>query len=498
MKTLFLHIGTMKTGTSFLQSFLGNNRKALSKLGCVHPEMPFAGEFATAGPNRNGHFITCAERARLHGDDAQAASLLARGLAVVDGMLGDIDAVTLSDESLFKLCADDAQSVLGPVVEHASRAGYAVRVVVYLRRQDTYVASRYAQQIKAGNTYKSPREWYEEGIVELDYHKVLVAVASVVGTENVIVRTYERDRIEAAGGIHLDFLDAIGITFKGDPDELFEMGPKDVNPSLSPNLVALMRVVNSVTTNRHHDPYSVFSHAIRHCQLVDQSPKRHMVIPSAVARELIAIHAPDNARVASEFLHIDGPLFDETVEEPEPWHFDNAQMSRDVVRYFQQASRLQERVAARLAADGEGAGASGAAERPSQDDTEFLVDGGWMQWCRGTVVPEGDFEEAVREIARFFALRQRAVSAGEEVEHLSDGDVACLVREVLVRAGLGLEASLVTQNVIDVLRGEVRRLTEAQHSLEQQLDEARGASVGARLGNLPSRCIRRVLGGATS
>lgn len=40
MKTFTLHIGTEKTGTTTLQSFLSKNRDALSKQGIIYPKSP--------------------------------------------------------------------------------------------------------------------------------------------------------------------------------------------------------------------------------------------------------------------------------------------------------------------------------------------------------------------------------------------------------------------------------------------------------------------------
>ena len=56
MKTVYLHIGMPKTGTTALQMFLPLNEEALSQNGFSYPLMPF--EFENIGKRRNAHFLT--------------------------------------------------------------------------------------------------------------------------------------------------------------------------------------------------------------------------------------------------------------------------------------------------------------------------------------------------------------------------------------------------------------------------------------------------------
>ena len=56
MKTLYLHIGTPKTGTSALQSFLLSNSELLESRGACYRQMPW--EYPRdASQRRNGHFL---------------------------------------------------------------------------------------------------------------------------------------------------------------------------------------------------------------------------------------------------------------------------------------------------------------------------------------------------------------------------------------------------------------------------------------------------------
>lgn len=57
MKTLYLHIGTPKTGTTSIQEFMVCSREALQKHGICYPDIQK--KFANISPNRNGHFLVC-------------------------------------------------------------------------------------------------------------------------------------------------------------------------------------------------------------------------------------------------------------------------------------------------------------------------------------------------------------------------------------------------------------------------------------------------------
>ena len=55
MKTLYIHVGTPKTGTTAIQSFLLDNQEVLAKKGYCYSLMPFAYP-GKASRRRNAHF----------------------------------------------------------------------------------------------------------------------------------------------------------------------------------------------------------------------------------------------------------------------------------------------------------------------------------------------------------------------------------------------------------------------------------------------------------
>ena len=56
MKTLYIHIGTPKTGTTSIQNFCGLNREKLKEQGVLYPIMNY--HYERKSVNRNGYFLT--------------------------------------------------------------------------------------------------------------------------------------------------------------------------------------------------------------------------------------------------------------------------------------------------------------------------------------------------------------------------------------------------------------------------------------------------------
>lgn len=55
MKTLYIHVGTSKTGSTALQTFCAKNRKILETNGFYYPAFPIKYDYV--GKARNGHFL---------------------------------------------------------------------------------------------------------------------------------------------------------------------------------------------------------------------------------------------------------------------------------------------------------------------------------------------------------------------------------------------------------------------------------------------------------
>ena len=140
MKTLYLHIGLPKTGTSAIQSFLMANPEVLEKQGYCYKPVPFS--YPKISKNRNCHFLvdnSYDEEGNY--DAAQTRAKQEEGMQFVLNWFETYDSVILSDEALWVSSTRKAENPLDLVVEYSKKYNFALKVIVYIRRQDDLISS---------------------------------------------------------------------------------------------------------------------------------------------------------------------------------------------------------------------------------------------------------------------------------------------------------------------------------------------------------------------
>jgi hypothetical protein len=235
---LVLHIGTGKTGTTSIQSFMNANRSRLAELGFLYPRTPgkvrhtrislsvLPEENLERAPawHRQGFASVTEFREDVH-------RRLRRELAKAD-----LPHAILSDEALF-----GAKPIaLERIRQLTDELARSVELLVYLRRQDDHLASRYQQVVKVGETRR-----LEERVRAIDlsgfydYRAKLARWQKAMGSATFVVRRFERASF-ADGSLHQDFLNAVGVDARA--DELEQV--TQLNESLDAEAVELLRILN--------------------------------------------------------------------------------------------------------------------------------------------------------------------------------------------------------------------------------------------------------------
>ena len=145
---LVLHIGSGKTGTSSVQHLLSQNRERLAELGTLYPQSP-----GRARHVRLGLFIRpdaelvnqISWHERDYSSPAEFREDFQHKLFAEINSSG-LTRVLLSDEALYGSTVE-ALKRLRAFTDEIARS---IRLVVYLRRQDDHVCSRYQQVVKTG------------------------------------------------------------------------------------------------------------------------------------------------------------------------------------------------------------------------------------------------------------------------------------------------------------------------------------------------------------
>jgi hypothetical protein len=207
-RVCFVHVGTHKTGTTAIQHFLAANRKLLGDGGLYYPRSGWL------SPDLPGHHNVAFE---LAGDASFDPALGSLADVVGEFAAAGMPRVCLSSENFEYLhVREDALLALRDAI---AAAGYRPQIVAYVRSQDEYAESLFAELVKHGMlaTFDSfLADVAEHGLVRydqawafrFDYAKLLDPFAAVFGADAMIVRGYRNDA--APESLIQDFLDTVG------------------------------------------------------------------------------------------------------------------------------------------------------------------------------------------------------------------------------------------------------------------------------------------------
>lgn len=239
-KTLYLHVGHFKTGTTALQVFFARNSSLFASLGI---------DYATTN---------------LHNAKQSAyAFVLLQAVGVKTLMHGFTSPLTPEEmwEGLFDYVrASKSPSVLvsseefmrlGAFPEAAARlrsivdtygAGVEIKVIAYLRSPQAHLKSWYNQLVKMGRVmpdFTSSLQGEIESI-HIDYQQAIAPWVELFGQSNVILRHYAPLR-DDPGSLFRDFLSIFGLEVPGG----LEFPKGDPNPRLDDRLLNLVRLMQN-------------------------------------------------------------------------------------------------------------------------------------------------------------------------------------------------------------------------------------------------------------
>ena len=245
MKTLYLHIGTTKTATTSIQRFLEENKDVLQKYGYCFPDSLHV--YPRANKRRNAHFLVAkvwdADGSR---NQSKEKEYFEEGLQQIRTAFGTYDHVILTDESIWHALSYSKKSLLQELKKEADKQQYQIKVIVYLRRQDGLLISRWNQEVKQNfnsaavmtcEEYLAASEKKEKKIYQ--YAQKLDEIAAVIGKNNLIVRRFSPKSWKDGSIIH-DFMHEIGL----DVTEEFQELEESENLRLDKNTTEIKRILN--------------------------------------------------------------------------------------------------------------------------------------------------------------------------------------------------------------------------------------------------------------
>lgn len=202
MARLVIHIGTHKTGTTFLQHKLAHTRPWLSERGFVYPD------FGTPA-----HHLLVAHWVGLRRELAWCSDPPAVWKALASEHVASHRTIVLSSEEFSRITENRADF---NAIRSWFREFESVRLICYLRDQISYLQSIYTEVSKAINP-PPPHAMVDEAIrtgmftgVALGYKRLADVLAAQMPLEDVTFCNYH-DACAAEGGLLGHFLRQLGL-----------------------------------------------------------------------------------------------------------------------------------------------------------------------------------------------------------------------------------------------------------------------------------------------
>lgn len=305
-KTVYLHIGLTKTGSSSIQHFLYQNRSELLKQGLYYPislthgyaHHVMANYFRTH-TNHQPDFIKSLYKSQEQWDKAIHAEIEKLRVAPADEILLSSEAFRLADPALLAEVFHD----------------FHVRIIIFLRRQDIWLESSYNQNAKMRVLNQRDMNDHLEGARwMLDYPKFLAPWESTFGRENITVVPFEKDNLK--GGLEATFLSLLGRHTTAE-----FVFPGVINAKLSRECVAYLEQRFTAGERQTANYYKVLTALERFSTRYPDRPE-HLCMTSPQQRlRILESFSSGNAEVATKYLPgADGQLFrDPPPCVTEPW-----------------------------------------------------------------------------------------------------------------------------------------------------------------------------------
>ncbi len=333
MRTLYVHIGTPKTATTSIQMFCVENQSILNEQGYSYPLLDFT--YPHVANRRNGHFLA-GWLYKLNGEEdvEKEQELWDEGLAMVHREFEKYDNVILSDENLWHASNGQKFPYWAKLMQDAKEHDYQVKIVVYIRRQDTLANSWLSQQVKEGWNTNATIKWdsfqRKTRKVVFNYYLLLEKIAEVTGRENIIVRIFDRGKFKGKDHtIFSDFLEAIGVDYTDD----FKITEEEANRSLTGNSQEILRIINTILPD-DVDVRVLVRESAQDCENYKDPQDNFVMFSEEEFNKFMGRYEKWNKALAKDYLDQDEPLFDMKRKEGERWTPENRFMYEDIVRFF--------------------------------------------------------------------------------------------------------------------------------------------------------------------
>jgi hypothetical protein len=300
-----LHIGTGKAGSSSIQAFLRDNRERLAELGHLYPKTPGNTRHLRMSlfAKSDEELVSSPEWHRVRQSDPARFRKAFRRRLVSEIESSGLSRVLFSDEVLF----GSSEQSLQRLGRFTDRIAESLRLVVYLRRQDDHMVSRYQQGVKIGWVQRLD-EWARQDDMSGLYHydARLRMWERLLQPSALVVRRFEPGRF-VDDSLYQDFLEAAGIDARAQD---LEPVAAPVNESLDAESVEFLRLLNLYRVENEAATAGLIDNRSLNRRLAQASTGPTLTLPGSFLDEFMARWEESNRRVARDFMNDEtGRLF---------------------------------------------------------------------------------------------------------------------------------------------------------------------------------------------
>jgi len=306
-KTIYLHLGTYKTATTFLQYVLWHNFK--DPAGPVY--YPRAGTYGMAH-----HYLPSPEFPGWMNGVTQSEYEAAWDRLLTDINGSKADLIIISSEMFCSLFEDSIDFIRKTLKD------YPLRAIIYFRPQDQFISSLAAQFIKGCNYKPAYYTDLDKGIYKIstdkrfDYGNMCALWGRALGEKNLIVRPFEPKQFHD-GNILADFFHH--VLGKPIPDSL-DLPSENLNPRLCRDALEFKQWVNRLPVGRDL-MNAVLPGLLAYSEAMDAQTRNpfqeHVLLSPSQRLEILRRSADTNAHIARTYLgREDGKLFMDPVIDP--------------------------------------------------------------------------------------------------------------------------------------------------------------------------------------
>ncbi|MDU8926151.1 hypothetical protein RXV86_02010 [Alisedimentitalea sp. MJ-SS2] len=308
-----VHIGTAKTGTTSIQRFLNVNRQQLIDQGILYTRYLKAGTFGRAQPEYMRYALS--KTRRLLKDQVAARHHRFHTLEELDRMVEGFDdwlaeqastpgcdSFVISSEQIWVHLRPEAtmRALHDLMLRHFDDVTY----VLYIRRQDKWLASMYSETLRNAMSHSFEAFLTKRGAP--DYHHDIRNLVDVLGRDRVEVRLFERDVMKGHDVVD-DFCAVAGI----DPTDLKR--PERMNEALSLRASRVLRRLNGLATSvskRGSDRHARMTRAARRFVYAYLNQGRGLSLTPAQRDQVLAQCADSNEQLRQWLFPDRETLFD--------------------------------------------------------------------------------------------------------------------------------------------------------------------------------------------